>query len=189
MNKFKIGDEVVVVKSSLPTYWYADKVGQKFKVLDDSTYHSSPFHVKLKSSGWAEESDLVLASDFEKESISKFLKENSWWIKCESQSDLDLIDPWLVEHFGVGLGIDAPSSIGYVSRLPDYPNEVLWGIGKKDERFPEIILEFETLIKSVKLPEPTPKEPVLTEQQIKIAELEDTIAKASAQINQLKEMK
>ena len=42
----------------------------------------------------------------------------------------------------------------------------------------EITLEFETIVKSVKLPEVAPK---LTEQQLKIIELEATISKAQEQ--------
>lgn len=192
MAKFKVGDEVVIVKSSKPSYWYANRIGEKFTVLDDnSQFNSNPFHVKLESCRWADEGDLASTSEFEKESTSKWLKENRWYIRTGSVEKSSAVQAWLFENdikwncgdkvIRTGYGDAILSGEGGSFWVAGYcyePDDIAFITDKK-----EITIEFQTVVKSVCLPE----QPKPTEKQLKIQELEETIAKAQDQVQKLKE--
>lgn len=193
MSKFKIGEEVVIVKSTRSSYWYADKIGQKFTILDDDPqFNRCPFHVKLEYSRWAEEGDLVLASEYEKESTSAWLKENKWFIRTGSPEKSKLVQEWLFEH---GMKWQWPWYTGFNNNTNEklltntYDNGdkndyILFGVDSNKTNAQEVTLGFETIVKSVKLPEVAPKK---TEAQMKLEELQRTIEDAQRQIAGLKE--
>lgn len=190
MSKFKIGEEVVIVKSTRSSYWYADKIGQKFTILDDDPqFNRCPFHVKLEYSRWAEEGDLMLASEYEKESTSAWLKENKWFIRTGSPEKSKFVQEWLFEH---------GYNWGYVGGIQYYKENYLTNTNMQGQQSgwimhgpvhnsaQEIKIEYATTVASVKLPEVSPK---LTEQQLKIEQLQATIDKAQQELKELKELK
>jgi hypothetical protein len=194
MSELKAGDKVKVIGFEEETYWYANKVGNIYTL---KSFDGVDWSVQETDYGVFSPNDIEFYQD-EKEYISNFLKENKWFIRTGNPEKSKLVQEWLFEH-GIGWRGCGEGFTIYGTYHPmltntcgnDATDTIMWSADndKTVEVAQEIKLEFETVIKSVKLPEPTPKEPVLTEQQIKIAQLEDTIAKASAQINQLKEMK
>lgn len=131
--------------------------------------------------------ELVKSVD-EKESTAKFLREEKWWIKCNSQLEFELINDWLEENSNIRCHCNPPESCKIITNFnsngkKDY---IRWNDRDNYPKENEVKIEFETIVKSVKLPEVVPKK---TEQQLRIEELEATIAQASAQIKHLKEMK
>lgn len=48
MNKFKAGDKVVVVRVSMPYYWYADKIGEVFTITGESMSMSGKVDYLIK---------------------------------------------------------------------------------------------------------------------------------------------
>lgn len=48
MNKFKAGDKVVVVRVSMPYYWYADKIGEVFTIAGESMSMSGKVDYLIK---------------------------------------------------------------------------------------------------------------------------------------------
>ena len=190
MKQFEKGGKVKVVKATLNTYWYAEKVGQVFTLAK-----------QLANGDWltAEHSDCTLSKDDielvqdEKESTSVWLKENKWFIRTGSPEKSVQTQKWLFEH-GIGWADSPKDSFNiYGTQHKALTNTyggpatdtIMWSVDNDwiASIAQEITLEFETILKSVKLPEA----PKPTEQELRIIELEKTIAQASAQIKQLKE--
>lgn len=173
MNKFKAGDKVKRICSSHEGMTIGDVAIVRMMENGSNMY--------LEGYGYSHDpGNFELVEETEKESTAKWLKQNKWWIKCESQAELDLINPWLKENFGDTLGVRVPDIIKYVCNDFTYPNLVFWGYEDKPKN-QEITLEFGTIVKSFTLPV------VETEQEKKIRELQETIDKASAQIKAIKE--
>lgn len=183
MNQLKKGNKVKVVSAGRDSYWYANRIGDVFTLSNQIS--NGDWRVVEDPDGCLAANDIELYVD-EKESISKFLREEKWWIKCSSQSELDVLNLWLIEHFGYSLDIPAPKNMQYVCNDLDYANEVFWGYGNSDSKGAEIKLEYATVVASVQLPEIPPKK---TEAQLKIEALEKTIEQAQRELQELKEMK
>lgn len=175
MKQFKKGDKVKRVNGGHEGMYAGDTAVVR--------YQASPDHLFLEGYQLSHDPrNFELVID-EKESIKQLLKENKWWIKCNSQSELDIINLWLVEHFGYSLDIPAPKDMKYVCNDLNYTNKVLWGYTNSTPSGSEIKLEFETVIKSVQLPK-TPKK---TEAQLKLEDLQKIIEDAQWKVEQLKE--
>lgn len=186
MSKFKAGDKVRIIKATNKSALYSNLIGNVYTLLYKVTD-------TIQVGSWAvqEEVDWFIREDdieLEKESISKFLKENKWFIRTGSVEKSELVQEWLFEHgYGWVIGKNSVSDFKekYLTNTSDsgeLSKYIMHGNSDKTNA-KEITLEFETVVKSVKLPE-APKK---TEQQLRIEELETTIAQASAQIKQLKE--
>lgn len=180
--KFKADDKVKRVYSS----------HEGMKVGDIAVVESfeNSMNMFLKGYSFAHDpQNFELVVEDEKETITHILKTKPWWIAVRNQEEYNNVQNWLGENYGSRCIASYNSSMKYltnISSVGSIENDwVMHGNGDKPKE-KEIILEFQTTIKSVKLPE---KVKPTTEQQLKIAELEKTIAKASAQIEQLKEMK
>ena len=184
MHKFKIGDKV-------------KRIGEPFgsvKVGDIETVET------VRGSGSIELVDHFYVYDpkyfelvqDEKESTSAWLRENKWFIRTGSPEKSKLVQEWLFEH-GIHWAGNPKDSFDIYgtqhkiltnTRGMQATDTIMWSVDKyRTSGAQEITLEFETVVKSVKLPEA----PKPTEQGLRIIELEATIAQASAQIKQLKE--
>ena len=135
-------------------------------------------------------SNFELVED-EKERISKFLRENKWFIRTGSPEKSKLVQEWLFEHGMKWLCngnqfLDA-GEVFLTNTTYDtgriFP-DIMHGFSVSAEA-QEITIEFETVVKSVQLPV-APEAPKKTEQQLKLEELENTIIEAQRQITELK---
>jgi hypothetical protein len=187
MNKFKAGDKV-------------KRIGKPFgsvKVGDIETVET------VRGSGSIELVDhfhvydpkyFELVQD-EKESTSAWLKENKWFIRTGSVEKSKLVQEWLFEHgcewlCGKGKTVQSDfkdqlltntNCVGYKEKY------IMFSTDGNKTNAQEITLEFETVVKSVKLPEaPKPTEQE-SQQKLRIIELEATISKAQEQVAKLKE--
>jgi hypothetical protein len=186
MNKFKAGDKVKVVSAERDTYWYASKIGNIYtlKSLDGEDWV-----VRETRFGVLAACDLELVEN-EKETISKFLKENKWFIRTGSPEKSKLVQQWLFEHgcewlFGknVQSGFNE-ELLTNTNCMGVHEKYILFSTTYEKTNAQEITLEFETVVKSVKLPESAPKK---TEAQLKLEELQRTIEDAQRQVAELKE--
>lgn len=127
-----------------------------------------------------------------KETTSKWLKENAWYIRVESPEHSKLIQEWLFEHryyweFAEGVEYEESPILtnmcygGYIGEYILHGNKDSWCTTHAQELKPQ----FKLTLEGVTLPE-APKK---TEQQLKLEELEATIHKAQQEIQQLKGMK
>lgn len=126
-----------------------------------------------------------------KDQTSAWLKENKWFIRTGSPEKSKLVQEWLFEH-GCEWLYGKKLQSGFNEQLLTNTNcvggheeHILFSTYEKTNA-KEITIEFETVVKSVKLPEVAPK---LTEQQLKIEQLQATIDKAQQELKELKELK
>jgi hypothetical protein len=188
MNKFKAGDKVKVVSAERDTYWYASKIGNIYtlKSLDGEDWV-----VRETRFGVLAACDLELVEN-EKETISKFLKENKWFIRTGSPEKSKLVQQWLFEHGCEWLhgknvqSVFNETSLTNTDWAGEKGNFILFSTALDKKNAQEIKIEYATIVASVQLPEVAPKK---TEAQLQIEKLEATIAQAAAQIQQLKEIK
>lgn len=126
-----------------------------------------------------------------KDQTAKFLKENKWFIRTGSPEKSFATQTWLFEHgYGWLIGKNNVSDFNEkyltnTSTTGELSQYIMHGNSDKTNA-QEIKIEFETIVKSVKLPEVAPK---LTEQQLKIIELEGIINDAKSKIEELKLIK
>lgn len=186
MSKFKTGDEVIVVKASRPTYWYSGLIGHKFILSRKHGYGS--WYIENSSCDLLQEEDIELMQD-EKETISKFLRENKWFIRTGSPEKSKLVQEWLFEH-GMQWAFTSTIKNSINEKLltntydsGEKNSYIMFSTSPNKTNAQEIKIEFETIVKSVQLPE-APKK---TEQEVCIIELEATIAKAQEQVKKIKE--
>lgn len=179
MNKFKVGDRVKRIASAHEGMKVGDVAVVK-SIVDEWNLHLEGYSFAHDPQNF----ELVTSAD-EKETISKFLRENKWFIRTGSPEKSKLVQEWLFEH-GMKWHDGTKHTLNYSEDFLSSYGDSFGTHGKDvltDSSRQEITPEFETIVKSVKLPE-TPKP---TEQELRIIELEQTIAQASAQIKQLKE--
>ncbi len=64
MSKFKAGDKVVVVRVSMPYYWYADKIGEVFTITGESMSMSDKvdYLIKERPTSTLSEKDIELCT-------------------------------------------------------------------------------------------------------------------------------
>lgn len=126
----------------------------------------------------------------EKESTSAWLKENKWFIRTGSLEKSVQTQKWLFEHgcewlYGKTVQSDFNDKVlTNTNCVGSKEKYIMYTHNVNKDNVQEITLEFETIVKSVKLPE-TPKP---TEQQLRIEELQRTIEDVQRQIKQLKEI-
>lgn len=181
MNKFRAGDKVKVVSAERDTYWYASKIGNIYTL---KSFDGEDWVAKETDFGVFAPCDLELYQD-EKESTSAWLKENPWYIKVNNKQEFLAAVKWLEDHNQVAelsnTWLDGIESLRSSNNMVNtYIRTDMTCVSKEKE----IILNFKVILESVQLPEA----PKPTEQELRIIELEKTIAQASAQIKQLKEM-
>jgi len=183
--KFNIGDKVKRIRSE----------HEGMKVGDVGVVKSFENRVSMLLEGYNSAHDpqnFELVVEDEKEITKKFLRENRWFIRTGSPEKSKLVQEWLFEH-----GMKWQWYTGFNNNTNeklltntyddgDKNNYILFAVDSNKTNAQEIKIESETVIKSVQLPEILPNK---TEQQLRIEELEATIAQASAQIKQLKEIK
>lgn len=174
---FKIGDKVRVKSAELPTYWYASRIGEVFTLVE---------YDKSNDDWLVEEADAYLGVD-DIELVSQFdLKKNPWFIRTGTKEKSEAAQKWL---FGQGMDWMCNDSVVYardnqvlsnVSRIGDVEPFFMWCIdGEPHKPAKEIILEFETTVKSVTYPS------IEIEQCKKIKELKETIDKAQQQLEEM----
>ena len=177
---FKIGDKVRVKSAELPTYWYASRIGEVFTLVE---------YDKSNNDWLVEEADAYLSVD-DIELVSQFdLKKNPWFIRTGTKEKSAAAQNWLFEQ---GINWWNNDSVAYIRDEQVLSNVncegniesfFMWCIdGEPHKSAKEIILEFETVVKSVTYPI------VETEQDKKIKELQQTIEKAKQQIEELQNM-
>ena len=188
MNKFKAGDKVKVLKATLGTYWYAERIGDVFTL--SSQIGNNGWRVVEGGDSCLSTKDIELYVD-EKESTSAWLKENNWFIRTGSPEKSKLVQEWLFER-GMEWIYGKKLQSGFNEQLltntncmGEHEKYILFSTTYEKTNAQEITLEFETVVKSVKLPEVAPK---LTEQQLKIEQLQATIDKAQQELKELREM-
>lgn len=189
MNKFKVGDKVKIISAGLCTYWYADRIGDVFTL--SSQISNGDWRVVEDRDGCLSMNDIELYMD-EKESTSAWLKSNKWYIRTGCPEKSKLVQAWLFEH-GMEWLYGKKLQSGFNEQLLTNTNcmggheeHILFSTTYEKTNAQEITLEFETVVKSVKLPEVEPKK---TEQQLKIEQLQATIDKAQQELKELKELK
>lgn len=173
---FKIGDKVKCKNESSTLQLVAGKV---YKITDVCRHY-------VKVDKPIDSDDWCLASRFElvEEKPQFDLKKNPWFIRTGTKEKSEAAQKWLFEQ---GFTWNAGSKYLY-----DYGEIILEGVENSkfvQGCFPEpesleIILEFETVVKSVTYPVVE----VEAEQDKKIKELQQTIEKAQKQIEELKNM-
>jgi hypothetical protein len=181
MNKFKAGDKV-------------KRIGKPFgsvKVGDIETVET------VRGSGSIELVDHFYVYDpkyfelvqDEKESTSAWLKLNKWFIRTGSPEKSKLVQEWLFNHdyeWFCGKTVQSDFKDQFLTNtnwVGDKEKYIMYTHNVSKDNAQEITLEFETVVKSVKLPE-VPKP---TEQELRIIELEATISKAQEQVKKIKE--
>jgi hypothetical protein len=191
MNKFKAGDKV-------------KRIGKPFgsvKVGDIETVET------VRGNGSIELVDHFYVYDpkyfelvqDEKESTSAWLKENKWFIRTGSPEKSVQTQKWLFEH-GIDWAGHPKDSFDIYgtqhemltnTRCGQATDTIMWSVDNDRTAFiaQEITLEFETVVKSVKLPEaPKPTEQE-SQQKLRIIELEGIINDAKNKIEELKLIK
>lgn len=187
MSNFKVGDKVKVIRAGLDSYGYADKIGQVFTLAKQLNHQE--WLTTERSDRVLGEDDIELVQD-EKERISKFLKENKWFIRTGSPEKSVQVQKWLFDH-GVkwqwSSGFNINSGEKFLTNTYDEGTKhdyILFSTDSSRNIGQEIKIEFETTVKSVQLPEMTTKK---TEAQLKLEELERTIEEVQRHIAKLKE--
>ena len=182
MHNFKVGDTVRRVAG----YHNGMSKGDTAKIYDF-------YGPDLKLEGYGDSThtwtNFELVQD-EKESIKQFLKENSWFIRTGSPEKSKLVQEWLFEH-GCEWLYGKKVQTGFNDKLITNTNcvgnkekYIMFSMADNKTNAQEIVLEFQTLVKSVQLPQVLPKK---TEAQLKLEELQRTIEDAQRQIAELKE--
>lgn len=179
-SKFKAGDKVRLVKASKPKYWHIDMIGETFTLERKDKYLG--WYLEGDNYNVLQEEDIELVQD-EKQSTAKWLKENKWWIKCESKLQFELINQWLEENSGLRCQCNFHESIKVITNFnssgkKDY---IMWNDRDNYPKENKIKIEFETVVKSVTLPT------IESEKDKKIRELQETIELAANQIKAIKE--
>jgi len=184
MDKFKAGDQVKRIAF----------VHEGMKVGDVAVVKSvaDGWNMYLEGYSFAHDPqnfELVTSAD-EKEAISKFLRENKWFIRTGSPEKSKLVQEWLFEHGMKWQWYNDFNNNTNEKLLTntyddgDKNNYILFAADSNKTNAQEIKIEFETIMKSVQLPQVLPKK---TEAQLKLEELQRTIEDAQRQIAQLKE--
>jgi hypothetical protein len=115
------------------------------------------------------------------------MKTQPWFIRFSSVEEAALVDEWLEENFGSTLNLYSNNIIGVTNTDNDgnASNDYLYWVDEsaltKTKRH-EIKLNFKTIIDSVEWPS------FRSEKDLKIEELEKTIAEAQKKLQELKEM-
>lgn len=186
MKQFKKGDKVKRVAG----YHEGMQVGDTAVVRQQASFD------RLCLEGYESPHDpenFELVQD-NKESIKQFLKENKWFIRTGSPEKSKLVQEWLFDHGCEWLHDGKNAQTDFNDALltnTDYygTKEKCIMFSKSDSKTnaQEIVLEFETIVKSVQLPEVASKK---TEAQLKLEELQKIIEDAQNKIDELKgEMK
>ena len=125
----------------------------------------------------------------EKEIMSKWLRENAWYIKPKNPAESEAAHKWLFEHGvewwnGKYVQLTEKMYLANVHTDGDISPYLMQTDNREGVHYSaqEVKIEFETIVKSVTLP----SVPMKSEQEIKIEEIEDIISKAYEQIKQLK---
>lgn len=131
-----------------------------------------------------------LVVEDEKEITKKFLCEQKWFIRTGNPEKSKLVQEWLFEH-GCEWLYGKKVQTGFNDKLITNTNcvgnkekYIMFSMADNKTNAQEIVLEFQTVVKAVKLPEVLPKK---TEAQLKLEELQRTIEDAQRQIAELKE--
>lgn len=202
MSGFKIGDDVfVVLHKNYANLGDKRIAGIKYKgkVVMGSQAEGwvgvscgdtiGYLHLSFGKHSKCSDFDIELVQD-EKESTSAWLKENKWFIRTGNPEKSKLVQEWLFEHdcewlYGKNVQSDFKDTmLTNTDCVGEKGNFIMFSTALDKKNAQEITLEFETVVKSVKLPELAPKK---TEQQLRIGELEATISKAQEQVAKLKE--
>lgn len=181
MSGFKIGDTVIRIAGR----HVGMSPGDTAKI---SGFCGDDFYLEGYGNSTHTWANFDLVQD-EKESISKFLRENKWYIHTGSPEKSFATQTWLFEH---GMEWNSGDKLFHkygedcISSSTEYgvlfcTSSVSYARGTGCK---EIKIEFQTVVKSAKLPEIPPKK---TEQQLRIEELEAIISKAQEQVAKLKE--
>jgi len=190
MYKFRAGDKVKIVKATLSSYWYADRIGDVFTLSSQVGNGNDDWRVVEDRNGFLSESDIELVQD-EKEPISKFLRDEKWFIRTGSVEKSKLVQEWLFEHgmeWLYGKKLQSGFKDTMLTNTDCAGNKekyIMFSTALEKKNAQEIKIEFETVVKSVQLPEA----PKPTEQQLKIEQLQATIDKAQKELKELKELK
>lgn len=174
---FKRGDKVRIKSAGYHEYWYADHIGEVFTLgaycEDDDDWELEEYN------GYVDTRDIELVSQFD-------LKKNPWFIHTGTKEKSEAAQKWLFEQ-----GINWWNNDSRVEKMENYILTNVCAEGVIQDYFmyqastlpnpstKEIILEFETVVKSVTYPI------VETEQDKKIKELKETIDKAQQQLEEL----
>ena len=189
MNKFKAGDKVKRIAS----------VHDGMKVGDIAVvkYVENVWNIYLDGYEFAHDPanfELVTSAD-EKESTSAWLKENKWFIRTGSPEKSKLVQEWLFQHgcewlYGKTVQSDFKDQLLTNTNCGGYKEKyIMFSTDGNKTNAQEITLEFETIVKSVKLPEaPKPTEQE-SQQELRIIELERIINDAKNKIEELKLIK
>ena len=172
---FNVGDKVRIISSERYTYWYADRIGEVFTLICCDPFDSC-WRVK-ESDGWVDHSDIELVSEFD-------LKKNPWFIRTGTKEKSEATQKWLFEQ-GLTWNDGSKCLYNYGEIIIETTENSRFVKGDYPEpESQEIILEFETVVKSVTYPS-IETESVKTEQDKKIKELKETIDKAQQQLEEM----
>lgn len=181
MNKFKVGDKVKRT--------YGEFKGMK--VGDVGIVKGLAHFSCMTLDGYDGEHDMdKFKLVDEKESTSAWLKENKWFIRTGSPEKSKLVQEWLFEHgmkwqwYNYFNNNTNEKLLTNTYDDGDKNNYILFAVDSNKTNAQEIKIEFETIMKSVQLPQVLPKK---TEAQLKLEELQRTIEDAQRQIAELKE--
>lgn len=171
---FKAGDYVKCIDGSVTMQLTAGKV---YKITGVSG-------VDVKVNKEVDKDDWCLGRRFEL--VQQFdLKKNPWFIRTGTKEKSEAAQKWLFEQ-GVEWSLDSKTIRDYSEEYltNTYTNGLLsdhlaHGIFGAHKSAKEIILEFETTVKSVTHPS------IETEQDKKIKELKETIDKAQQQLEEM----
>lgn len=184
--------KVKVIKANLLSYWYADKIGEVFDVVDYSNINQPTFayHVKDCKEGKLFNKDDVEIINEENQMFD--MKKEKWFIRTPDEATYNDVYAWLQEqgfHFGwTGYAHEGwEEGMQVIGSWPyDCENEDRLRIGNvkssnyfSDLRHKEIKLTFKTIVDSVEYPETKSAE------QIQLEVLQEKIAELNAEATKL----
>jgi len=173
--------KVKVIKSGLPTYWYADRIGEVFEVQE---YYGGYSVLSLVGHTISKE-DVEIMKEVKSNTSAFDMKKEAWFIPYHCHEQFLAIKDWLIFEKGLDWSFGDrwqlfASALTNLKSNGEITTNVVWSTRPDNSPAKEIKLSFKTIIDSVEYPV------VETDQQKQIRELEQTIAKASEQIKALR---
>lgn len=184
--------KVKVIKANLSSYWYADRIGQEYDVVEIQLDNRNKFEYKVIGS------ELVGTKYFDKDDVEGIkedrtmfdIKKDKWFIYTPTPEISKVVQRWLFaqgfvwQHFK-DAEIHCTDS-RYLKLSPSEDDAFCHTdtIDPKYDKSKEIKLTFKTIVDSVEYPETqTPEQKQLQEVMTKISELQEQAEKLQGLIN------
>lgn len=181
--------KVKVIKANLPTYWYAERVGEVFEVVDVSSNTLCPelgFVFKSTDEQTQRYFDLDDVEIVKEEKQMFDMKKEKWFIRTPTDEVCQAVQLWLFgqgfewQQYGKQVMFLNDEHTCAIHNHHDYKEQTIWRNPNNEweieelvkSNYKEIKLTFKTIVDSVEYPETKSAEQLQLEVlQGKIAEL------------------